>query len=591
MLRVFGVIVPVAFLALTVAGPAAAERSQQSNQALGPFFALADDGLVIEEESSGSDFDLFDYLDIDAVVGSSSGSDLNRSFSYVRIGGNYSAGNFSVVGNFLAADLTADITLDLSDNARRDRDNCIRERNYRIMINDPTNLPWDNLQTGQGRSCDEYLDIASSRTYTFEVDDSRVDELYATWSPLDSLNLTVGQNRLTLGQFIFLSPVHLLLPISSEQSFGFSKVDSRVPQLLLDVNFYPIERLQVQFATMLETRLDSAQEEYFNLRYSLEEYFSTSVGAAPLEPEPGYDPRLDAEARFAEQDQQLFRVLYRPSWGAIGATVWEGGLHFSILENLRIECKQANCERPTPDLGLDNGAFRQVAAPGLADAEAIAFEIAFNTGNWTLIAEWVQLQTTIGFEARYDIVERSSLYRPYMEDKVSIADQVLRDLVELNGGRTWLDATYNLIAVGADGRNQDGSWVYNLELFILSTDIGDGVDLLDTLTPNVNQFNINWRENVDTIFTDVVFPSFHIAKNHTVFSRPASWGVALGFFFQFAGVLSYYNVDVTDNVSFQLGLEFLQRISENNAADDAEEDYELASEMGMGFTAALRIRF
>ena len=568
------------------------------------------DGPIFED-SSDSDFNLFEYLDINAIAGASSGSSISRTFSYLRLGGQYSTGNLSFYGNILASNVTSEINLELDENAQYERQLCMNPRDHDQFLH-----PDDYIEAGIGRpwmpgereaeiarleaedfdnhNCDQRLDQQEKMTYEFELSRSAIDELYLNYSPLDTVSLTAGYNRLTLGQFAFVSPIHLLVPINSEQQIGFSKVDTRVPQPLLQVDFYPIERLQLQAVLIPQSKLDPAQEEYFDSSYRGIGSSYNPVAQLDLRWRGDYDDSQDATEVFAGHQQTLFRALYSPSWGSVGVTAWTGGLHFFIIDNLQIFCgdgSQHYCEDAVDSMGGDGSnpyGYYAEAAPDLAESDAFALEIAYNVGNWTYIAELVQVQT----RSEFSIFNPSASILRGDEEEMRDAQSFFKTLAELNQGRTWFDLNYTLLAVGADGRSSDGSWTYNLEVFNIATDLKEGDDLLSALGSLPNSFNESWENDQRGKYDDLFFPSFHISKRHTsILGRQADFGVALGFFFQFGGIFSYYNLEVNDNFNVQLALEFIERISENDAATDDNRDYDLVDSMSSAFSVAAQIRF
>ena len=566
-------------------------------------------GPIFEEGGDDSDFNLFEYLDINALAGTSSGSSINRSFSYLRLGGQYSVGNLSFYGNLLSSNVTSEINMELDDNAQRERQQCVNPRDYAQLLDpnvrDVVNgaaIFWGpgerdmeitrlEEQDFDNNNCDQRLDQQEKMTYEFELSRTEVDELYLNYTPLDTVSVTAGYNRLTLGQFAFVSPIHMLLPINSEQQLGFSKVDTRVPQPLLQVDFYPIERLQVQAVVIPQSKLDPAQEEYFDTSYRGIGGDYNPVDQLDLNWRDDYDDSQDATEVFAGHQQTLFRALYSPSWGTVGVTAWTGGLHFFIIDNLQIFCGDGSrhyCEDPMDSSGSSPYGYYAEAAPDLAESDAFAIEIAYNAGNWTYIAELVQVQT----RSEFSIFTPSASLLRGDEEEMRDAQSFFKTLAEMNQGRTWFDLNYTLLAVGADGRSADGSWTYNLEIFNIATDLKEGDDLLSALGSLPNAFNENWETDQRGQYDDLLFPSFHISKRHTsILGRQADFGVALGFFFQFGGIFSYYNLEINDNFNVQLGLEFIERISENDAATDDNRDYDLVDSMSSALSVAAQIRF
>ncbi|MGI9346172.1 MAG: hypothetical protein ACR2PW_07910 [Gammaproteobacteria bacterium] len=567
--------------------------SLQSRSEGGPVFDTGDSDAD-ESDSDADDFNIFEYLNIQALVGFSSGSSLSREFSVLRVGGQYETGIVSLYGNFLASALTSDLDLELTSFVRNRKEQCLilpRDSASRQPVQE---LLWDN------NNCDDNIDAADTRVYEFKAGRSEIDELYATFTFTDSLSLTTGLTKLVLGQFSFVSPVHMLLPLNSEQQIGFSKVGSRVPQFSVELNYYPIDRLQVQLAIMPETRLDAAQEELYAVSYR-DDYFGGSGGGLTINPAVGYDAGADAGAVFADSEQQLIRLVYRPSWGAVGFTMYSGGFSHFIVEFLQADCDvQVYCGnsytltdlQDTDHTGLGHSL---TSAPRLADLDAVAFEIAYTAGNWNLIAEYARFSTEadIPVDGAFHALNNCSSQASSLSDCRTQGEALnfVQILSALNGGRGYLDVTYDVIAIGAEGRSSSGSWNYSFELFNITTTLDDPNGLLDSLRAAPNSFDENWGSSLDDQFSDLFFPVFSINNSHTLLGRPANWGVGLGFFFQFGGIFSYYTVNVTDNVAVQLGFESIERVSESNTADNDNEQYDLANQMSTGLSLAVEVRF
>ena len=64
--------------------------------------------------------------------------------------------------------------------------------------------------------------------------------------------------------------------------------------------------------------------------------------------------------------------------------------------------------------------------------------------------------------------------------------------------------------------------------------------------------------------------------------------IGTGFFASFAGVVGLWNVEVTDNLSMQLGMEVVTRISDAQQVDAEGEDF---YEIGEGLAPAVNLGF
>lgn len=579
---------PVITMAMLCCPAAASEEltafSIRADEALGRLpYTLAQEPVIIDEDdgqgdiifeddgAGGGQTNILEYLDIQGLIGGSSSSSLTRNFSYIRLGARYSWENLgifdsiSVFGNVLATDVSANATLALTNFAMSDQQLC---------QNDPIFLITSPVR------CADLDGLAPELRYTVEIKDSQLDEFFVNFGVSDQLSIIAGKNRLTWGQFAFLSPVHLLLPINTETQLGFSKVDSRLPQQMVIVDYYPTERLQLQLSAVLTSDIDPAVEKYFEIA------FRDEIASDPLRRfAPGYDGTADAQDIFAEHTQMAFRAIYTPNWGAYGVTMWEGPLHFFVNENLAlptcITADSFNCDPGTN--------FFSNAAPNLPLSEAVAFEIAYNIGNWTLIAEISSLDSTSDLDLERVLEAAGTAGTFSNSQRAQDARNLLSTLVRVNRGLGTYDSSFVLAAIGADGTSPSGKWTYNLELFMYSP--GGGGNVLDALRPLPKSFDPNYDRNQEEDLEQATFPTFHISRAGTVSGRPATWGVGLGFFLHYGGLFTYYNVEVTENLSIQGGIEALERTSENDSAQDDNPNYGLSDSSAPALSFALQMRF
>ena len=86
---------------------------------------------------------------------------------------------------------------------------------------------------------------------------------------LDKVGLSFGRRRIVFGQFDFISPVDLLLPVDfSGSTFSLSRVDNRLPQIAASAVFYsgPVEVQAHYFPTLIiDAFADDANN--FNVDY------------------------------------------------------------------------------------------------------------------------------------------------------------------------------------------------------------------------------------------------------------------------------------------------------------------------------------
>ena len=151
-------------------------------------------------------------------------------------------------------------------------------------------------------------------------------------------------------------------------------------------------------------------------------------------------------------------------------------------------------------------------------------------------------------------------------------------------GSTEFPYSLDILSIGVEKLStEEVGWSYSLQLLLVAESYDDpefdGLYELYELTGS--EYPIGTQ----------IFPGFYAIQNHLFFNRPGQLVIGTGFFASFAGVVGLWNVEVTDNLSMQLGMELVTRVSDMQQVDaEGENRWDipegLAPAVNLGFSLA-----
>ena len=318
---------------------------------------------------------LLDNLDLE-VVGLFTSGDVERQAQKVQLGWrqDFGRGSFVVAANQEQRETT--LSAQLKDWAR---DQCT-----------PGHFAYDS-----GLSAE---DCEPEREFSIEDDPGfQLDELYLNLQLLDSVELGLGQTSVGWGQFLLISPVNFLLPQSLGADIGLSRSTLQHAQPHLSLKWAPTRSLVVEAYHFSEVRPDRLVATIDAEQYNGEKTSGPNITADEV-----YDSLTD-------KSQNALRLLWQPSWGAVGITWLDGVTHFNTYRPERItrhQIARPDGSRHAYKICPLQNAVNSACAGGerldesvsnigqLAAASAIGVELSLVLGGgFSLIAEMVRIES------------------------------------------------------------------------------------------------------------------------------------------------------------------------------------------------------
>ena len=150
-------------------------------------------------------------------------------------------------------------------------------------------------------------------------------------------------------------------------------------------------------------------------------------------------------------------------------------------------------------------------------------------------------------------------------------------------GDTEFRSTLNAISIGVEKLStEEVGWSYSLQLVYLAESFDD---------PRHGPLQRLYAA-ADEEFEEFGFvvPGFYAIYSHQFFDRPGQLVLGTGFFASFAGFVGLWNLEVTDNLSAQLGLELVTRASDEQRAE-AEDGYAVGEGLAPAVSFGLSLSF
>ena len=413
-------------------------------------------------------------------------------------------------------------------------------------------------------------------------------EYSLSFSPGSLFTARTGFFTPDLGQFGFLSPVAILLPISTENTgFSFEKGGLFVPQNNVNIQFFPLANLEVSFYSAIgDLSLDTTTEEFINA--DINQGFSSSNTG-------------EIRELVAPDPNQFFRIVWQPQWGAIGITAFSGVSTFSHITTDRIECwiltspnsQEGQTKCPTDESEITDDDLisfqRDYAGDGtFAAKEALGFEIAYNFGRRTIIFEAVQssFRATLGsIDEDYGLFgrERSEIFQ--QSDIGNHGAAIAYYNWFETGGLMNTESDDLVWSLGYESQSKDGTSHLQLQI------IGVEQSASDKSTAPMTWQLLDQEDN-PTFSSGSVFPSFLYTNEYSIFGARNVFVAGLGFFASYVGIFANNIVEINDNFSFLIGISGIQNFADLQLADEADEEYySFSTDFQPGISAGLVLSF
>ena len=343
----------------------------------------------------------------------------------------------------------------------------------------------------------------------------------------------VGRRRVIWGQFDLVSPLNLILPLTTQQPLpGSDKINFVVPQDGVSVGFFLGERWNIEAHYFYRTRVDPllslAARSASDVTYELvnERFEILSRRSASVE---------DIESHH----QYAFRVLYYGEVGTFGLTYYDGRIGFEYGGGGHIQVDSMG----------DDVVYNVKRSVDLPRVHQVALEAAVPVGRWIWKAEAVYQKTTLNFPA-FSYSSRDGLLALFWGDELPVYVEYLEEALQHNGGRLYVEARQMYLGVGVDARlrNIDLNCIVSFSL----TQLDDGGSRLLRLS--------NRSLGLERDRFDVV-PIVHLGYRFGDEDR-YQVGVAGGLVGLAEGAAAYFSARIGDNWTVTVGADSLKYLSD-----------------------------
>ena len=424
-------------------------------------------------------------------------------------------------------------------------------------------------------------DCAPTREIKIEQDaEAVIDELNYRLYLSDQLELIIGRQNLSWGQFQLLSPINFLLPQSTSPSvLGLTRETLQFAQDSVQLRFFPIDRVEIQLMQSAGVRVDPL----------LLEVGTTDANGRRPDNTPKVSVSQFSSHLEGRKDITALRALYFADWGVVGVTYYDGVTWFQTLFEEEVVLEKNDLTKPTKitDLSLMSPAGPNGFLGELPDAEGFGIELSVDIGkNWNFLAEMTVTDTR---GTPFGIFEREELDPddPLLRDAALI--DLAQMLIDRNKGRVALDVKNQLLAFGLEKVNLgDVGWSYSLQLLQFSQDWGSDYNLYQPLAIRAG---VDDQDGNDPILV----PGVYLINRHYVFDRPGSFTLGTGMFGDAAGIVGLWNIEVSPDLSVELSLEAVSRVSEEDAVESSgnssDQRYQLSDSISPSIGVGVSYRF
>ncbi|MBC6444377.1 MAG: hypothetical protein GDA50_02955 [Alphaproteobacteria bacterium GM202ARS2] len=345
----------------------------------------------------------------------------------------------------------------------------------------------------------------------------------------------VGRRRVIWGQFDLISPLNLVLPLTTQQPLPVSdKINFVVPQDGVSVGFFLGERWNIEAHYFHRIRVDPL--------LSLAAGSSSDVVYAPLE---GNEEITVLSLRPAKEDdieshhQYAVRVLYYGERGTFGLTYYDGRIGFEYGGGGQIQV----------DTIGDDVIYNVERSIDLPRVQQVAFEAAVPMGVWIWKMEAVYQKTSVHFPA-FSYSSRDTILNVFWGEQLPLYIEYLEEALQHNGGRLYVEARQMYLGIGVDARLS--SFDVNCVISFSLTDLGSSGTRLLRLS--------NRALGLEQDRFDVV-PIIHLGYRFGDEDR-YQVGVTGGLVGLAEGVAAYFSATIGDNWTVTVGIDSLKYLSD-----------------------------
>lgn len=392
---------------------------------------------------------------------------------------------------------------------------------------------------------------APEKTLKYDDDGFELRDAYASIYLRDNLTLNAGRQVIVWGQFDLFSPIDYALPYkTSTTGIGFSKVDSRLPQDLLKLSYYPTSKFEIQLYYIPKIATDPLIDKFTENNYS---YLDGDLDS------DGHNDIITADVekpQGSEERQSAIRLMYYPSWGTVGLTYYKGWDTFPVE---RKEIKEIN------------GYLHFPLKPKITEKKLLGFEIAKPYGKSVYKLEY----------ARSNVIK--SLNSPSSSTvNINTEEQSKKHYLNWiqsdNNNKLYADTYWNLFAIGFDRDTEN--WLMNIAIFHLRETPQD-----DKAKEAIRRSDDSGYDNND--FGGATAPAFNIARKYGT-NKTGLIGLAAGILGSKAGASLYITNKYKESLTWSISANYLMFNSDSNLSD---AEYEIEDKAIAGLGASLVYNF
>ena len=359
--------------------------------------------------------------------------------------------------------------------------------------------------------------------------------------------LILGRRRVIWGQFDLVSPLNLVLPLSTRHVIaGSDKINYAIPQDGASLDFYLGERLRVNLHYFYRTRIDpllhKAVETSSDLIYDIADNGFSILSA-----------RSASSGDVESHHQYALRLLYYGDWGTVGFTYYDGRIGFNYNG-------QGNVERVQHDELTFYNVDRNIDLP---QVQQWAVEASVPLSHWIVKAEALYQETSLSFPAFSYSSDNPFLPVLWGEERLRLYVNYLDEILRNNGGRLAVDIRQFYIGVGVDARLPN--WDINCILAFSFITLGDEGRRLLRYAHDVFDSD---KGRLD------VFPIVHIGYRFGEDDR-YHVGVAGGMVGLATGAMAYMQVRLGDNWFFSVNGQSLRYVLDDFISDVSSQSQAL----------------
>ena len=409
-------------------------------------------------------------------------------------------------------------------------------------------------------------------TADFESDTFELREAYGEFELPFDIIIAVGRQRPTWGQFDIFSVVNGILPIEIQSSdFGVSNSNLRMPQDMVQITWFPLERLELSAYMFYQTTFDPLLRKAFVESRSFMRVGSGTIEGATCDDKN--ECKLNKNDLEGEEDiTYAARALWRGDSFTVGLT-FSQGRHDLFSFNRR------------PMVEASGSGYNVIPTLELPDVLSIGGELSIVLGAWTLKSELVYLDT------QADIIYGSD------ENASSPAAQAFfKFIVDENDNKGYVDVGNIRGQVGFSA--DYGAWDFGLSLLFFQSILDDKAKEARDLYDAYHDGDSNPLDSdvigIPVLPTAYLFYGFGEDEKHKIGLFGGFLGAVAGGALVYTGTDlfgEYINLTSSLEYTTSLASQLISDLEESERATSSRQSVSLASDLSFSFRIGASFEF